>query len=478
MVKRIFFIINSLLILLSSYSVALAQNESGQGSAGSAGSSGVTAEDAKMMIAPDSYPIGRGGVMPFSGQNHNYSVVFRGNGESIVTLRVSLTNTSDSLDLKEVSLRLPKVTDPKDLSAYQILATPPCIRYEDRPLVQTFPYQTPKCAEYGEPDYYYYYGGGKYQKAKTEFSGDTVKVTLATAIAPNKTGSFFLYYKAFGYAKKNLFGAYSFDFETLKTNDQINQLTIGISTDADQVLKGAKGEVQYRGAETSMALKAAPAADAGAMANPTIDNFVSQIGQGTMVKTASNLSAMESYQVKGMYANSRTKLYGRELLTVLAVIVFFLVLVGLVLFAIQKRTFKKDKVQAGDHKVMSDDGMKRVGESLAISFASALVTAGYSIAVYSIFNALSNIVDYQYQSIVMILLVVISFAVYILVILGPAFFVGYKKGLGWGMGTFVMTIVWLILLAVVTVAILFVFRDQNNYPPVPLVKGSPMQVLE
>ncbi len=466
--KVIYFLLCLVLFLSSNYHFALAQNTSGQGSAPAA--SGISADDAKMMIAPD-YPTSRGSVMPFSGQNHNYSVVFRGNGESIITLRVSLTNTSDKSDLKEITLRIPKVTDPKDLSAYQILVEPPCIRYQAGLVPQTYPYN-PKCLEYGEPDYYYYYGGGKYQKANTELSGDTLKITLPTALAPNKTGSFFLYYRGFGYAHKDIFGAYKYDFESLKVNDQINQLTIGISTDADQFLKGSKGEVEYRAEATTSALKMAPVADAGAVANPSIDNFVSQIGQGTIVKTASNLASMESYKVNGSFANSRAKLYGKELATVFGVILFFVLLVLLVLYAIQKRSFKKDKVEAGDHKVMSDDGIKRIGMSAGVSFASALVTAGYSIAVYAIYNALANIVDYQYQSIVMILLVVISFAIYTLVIIGPSVFVGYKKGMGWGIGTFVMTIVWLILMAAVTVAILFVFRDQNNYPPVPLVKSG------
>lgn len=445
-----------------------AQSDTGQGTAGSAGSM-----PSEKMIAPDVIlPRPAGGVMPFAGQNHNYSLVFRGNGESIVTLRVALTNTNEDSDLSEVTLRIPKIVDPKDLSSYQILVTPPCTRYEDRTTPISYPY-TPKCVEYGEPDYYYYYGGGKYQKSKTEFSGDTLKVTLATPIAPNKTGSFFVYFRGFGFAKKDLFGAYKYDFESLKVEDQINQLMVGISTDSDLYLKGVKGEVDYRQAESSIALKAMPAADAEAVANPTIDRFVAQIGQGQITKTASNLAELESYKVEGMYANSRAKLYGRELTVVLGIIVFFVVLVLLVLRAIQKKHFKKDKDNSQAHKVTSDEGMKRLGVSVGISFAAALVTAGYSIAVYAIANALSNLVDYQYQAVVMILVIVISFAIYLLLLVGPAVYVGLKKGIGWGVGTFVMTIVWLILFAIVTVAVLFIFRNDKYYPPVPLVRGGP-----
>jgi len=184
MLKRLFFVLIFLVLFASFPFPVFAQNETGEGSASSAGSSGATEPSDKMIVPPD-YPISRGSVMPFAGQNHNYSLVFRGNGESIVTLRIALTNTSEDTDLSEVEFRIPKIVDPKDLSTYQILVSPPCVRYEDVPAIQIYPY-TPKCAEYGEPDYYYYYGNGKYQKALAEFSGDTLKVTLPTPLEPGK----------------------------------------------------------------------------------------------------------------------------------------------------------------------------------------------------------------------------------------------------------------------------------------------------
>src|SRR3989344_4494139 len=62
-------------------------------------SAGVGIPSEKMMIVPD-YPYPDGRVQPFTGQNHNYSVVLRGNGEAVITLKAALTNSNpDGSDL-------------------------------------------------------------------------------------------------------------------------------------------------------------------------------------------------------------------------------------------------------------------------------------------------------------------------------------------------------------------------------------------
>lgn len=466
-------IFTGILVLLALLpQLASAQNEVGQGSAPS--DPGINLEEQKM-IAPDYImPPRGGGVMPFAGQNHNYSVVFRGNGESIVTLRVSLTNTSEKDRLSEVTLRLPKVTDPGDLSAYQIIAQGQCIRY-GTPTYVGGTYIQPGCLEYGEPDYYYYYGGGKYQKAKTEFAGDTLKVTLPTPIAPSKTGSFFLYFRGFGYATKNIFGAYKYNFETLKVNDQINELHLGISTDADQVLKGVRGEVGYRGTEASVALKAAPAADAGAVANTTIDRFVQQIGQGQVVKTASNLAEMESYKVNGMYAKSMPRLYAKEI----SIGIFVFLLLGGVIVLLVKKFLGGDGTGVKQVKVSASKGTTLENRqslmlSVGVSFSAAVLTAAYSVFVYFLSYGVQNYMSYQYSPISGILIVVISFAVYALVILGASALVGYKKGIGWGIATFVMTVGWIIVFGIIAFLIIFMIGSNgNSYPPVmPMMRGA------
>src|SRR3990172_9881751 len=111
----------------------------------------------------------------FLGQDHSYSVTFRGNGEAVVALKVALTNKGET-PLSEVSLRVPKVS-PQEFFIYQVIKEPSCTRY----LTDN------ACAEYQEPDYYgYWWSKTKYQKAQSEFSGDTLKVILPQAIPADK----------------------------------------------------------------------------------------------------------------------------------------------------------------------------------------------------------------------------------------------------------------------------------------------------
>src|SRR3989338_11193637 len=44
----------------------------------------------------------------FLGQDHNYTLVFRGNGEAVVSAKIAFTNKSES-PLTELKLRIPRV---------------------------------------------------------------------------------------------------------------------------------------------------------------------------------------------------------------------------------------------------------------------------------------------------------------------------------------------------------------------------------
>ncbi len=257
-------------------------------------------------------------------QQHSYSVVFRGNGEAVVSSKLIVSNIQDT-SITQLSLRVPKV-DPQDVIAFQVIKETKCIRYQ--------PYTpgeisniSPPCIEYQEPNYYDY-STNKYQKATTEIKGDTIVVTLPAPIQSNKSSSIILYYRAFGYAKKNIFGTFNFAFETLKIDDRINNLTVGITTDSDLFLKGAKGKVNYRFNENAISqLKTAPEFGVPAP-NSTIDSFYQQIGQGSITKTATSLQPLDSYTVKGSYADSILSLYAKELL--IAIFIFLLIITVIV----------------------------------------------------------------------------------------------------------------------------------------------------
>ncbi len=432
------------------------------------------------------YPVPRPNVNSFLGQKHDYSVVFRGNGEAVISVRVALTN-SGSDNLKEVDLRIPDYISPSDLIAFQVIREGNCIRYTEPQTIGTpiYNYNPSTCAEFDEPDYFQPYRQNKYQKANAEISGDTLKVMLPVAIAKEKSGSFFVYFRAVGFAKKDLFGSYNFDFETLKVNESIQNLQVGISTDSDLIIKGAAGEVDYRFEDQSRNLSSAAVGEK-AMASPAIDSFYNQIGYGSINKTASGLAPLESYKVTGAYAKARLMLYAKEI----SVGVFALLVSAVVIFMISKIVIRKFKDNSGGDSQDVKEEPKKSGSShtfllaFLASIISAVLVSLYTVALLLIGQVINN--GYYYgpqnsQTFIWLILIVISFAVYAFLIFAPSFIVGMKRTVGWGFATLGLTILWLVLMVSIVGLVIFLGgmnKDQTN-PPVPYLmeqnlKSTPM----
>jgi len=415
------------------------------------------------MIAPDFVPPYPGGEPGFLGQDHAYTVVFRGNGEAVISARVVLTNKGET-PLSEISLRLPKV-EPKDVFVYQVLREKQCARYGVSvydPATRTYPQV---CEEYADPDYYSYWGVSKYQKANVAIEGDTVKITLLSPIKANGSGSYFMYFRTGGFVDKNVFGAFNYEFETLKVNDDIRNLSVGIDVDSDLYLKGVKGEIDYRIDFTS-AESFKGVGGAAPVANSAIDSFYGNIGYGRITKTASNLGPLESYTVTGSYATNKLKLYGKELL-----IVFFAVLTMVcTLIIVYKVVSKRQKNPKADIK--SESTAKMLAASAGIGFISSFLLAGYTVLVIVLGNLITPILAYQYNPIFVLFLVLISFGVYALILFAPGVYLGIKKGVGWGISVVVATIIWLIIFLVIAVAVLFLLGESTYPGPiVPLLEN-------
>jgi hypothetical protein len=415
------------------------------------------------MIAPEFVPPYPGGEPGFLGQDHAYTVVFRGNGEAVVSARVVLTNKGEA-PLSEISLRVPFV-EPKDIFVYQVLREKQCVRYGISvydPATRAYPQV---CEEYADPDYYNYWGVSKYQKAGVTIEGDTITITLLTPIKANGSGSYFMYFRTGGFVNKNIFGAFNYEFETLKVNDDIRNLSVGIDVDSDLYLKGVKGEIDYRIDFTSTeSFKAV--GGAVPVANSAIDSFYGNIGYGRITKTASNLAPLESYSVTGSYATNRLKLYGKELL-----IVFFagLTLISTLLI-VYKVISKRQKTSTPDIK--SGNAAKILTTSAGIGFIASFLLASYTVLVIVLGNLITPILAYQYNPIFVLFLVLISFGVYALILFAPGVYIGIKRGISWGISVVVATIVWLIIFLSLAVVVLFLIGESSYPGPiVPLLEN-------
>src|SRR3990167_7697476 len=88
---------------------------------------GIDQENSINGVKPQIYPVPpyRDNPPQVLGQDHAYSVTFRGNGEAVVSAKVVFTNLTDT-PLSSISLRVPKV-DAKDIIVFQVLRDKTCI---------------------------------------------------------------------------------------------------------------------------------------------------------------------------------------------------------------------------------------------------------------------------------------------------------------------------------------------------------------
>lgn len=389
------------------------------------------------------------------GQEHAYSVLFRGNGDAVVTMRAVFTNEGE-VQTNTVSLRIPRV-EPGRVSAFQIIREPQCIRYKSyNPNEQA---REPECIQYQEPNFFQWYGQAKYQKATTQFSGDTLIIVLPQSIRPAKSGSVLVVFSASGYAKKNLFGAYSYTFETFKVEEtSVTKATIGISVDSDLVLAGAKGTVNYRFSEAE-AMSLASGVEKMAGASPQLDQMYSQVGYGTIAKTASHLEPLESYTIKGRYADSVIRLYGKDILIGLGI---FVVTVVILFFLGRAAVRTLIKQQVNGVAPSSADVVVIIGGS----FLSAALVAVYTAALFLLRNTIQQVISYEMIGVFFILVTIISIGIYGFLLIAPAILVGLRRGLAWGLGAFGLTILFLVINAVIMVVVLMLFYGNGSRPPI------------
>lgn len=412
------------------------------------------------------------------GEDHYYSVIFRGNGDAVVNLKAIFTNTEEAT-VSAITLRVPK-GQPQDIVAYQIFKEPRCIRYEPTKIVPSTGiiedrYDPPVCIEYDNPDYYgYYYSNDtKYKKAQVESTGDTIVITLPEGVPAESSASYILYYRAKEYTQKDFAGAYSYTFETLKTESPIRNVQIGISTDTDLKLKNASSTVNYGVEDSVMSdLKAAPTLSSAGMTNQAFERYYQQIGQGTIVETASSLQPLDTFTVDGAYAKSSWQLYAKTLLIGIVVTLVVLALIGFGLFKLFRHV-KKKAVPATSGT--THGSIYTVLWMLGGSFGSSLVTAIYTIFLFIVMNFVNGnyYFGYQYNLLVVLFILILSLGVYPLCLFIPSIVMGMRKGLWWGVGTFALTIAWLMIYLFIIFGFLFMTQMNDSYPrPLPYVYGT------
>lgn len=405
------------------------------------------------------------------GQNHRYTVTFRGNGEAVVAMRVTLSNT-EKQPLPSVELRVPKVL-PEEIAAFQVIKEPVCIRYAEPELLgQTYeqkPSPPLRCLEYQPIEYYPDWGEPiSYRKAQVELSGDTLTITLPQSVKKDESGSFLLVFRARGYAKKDLFGIWRFSFETLKAQEAIRELQVGITTDADLVLRSGRGKVEYRFAEVLETAKLG-GVTAESFRYPIFDEYYHQIGWGEIVKKATNLQALDSYVVKGSYADSWFQVYAKEVIGGVVILLLFAISFILIL----RRLFAASHVAATSPQGRQPSATD-IGLVVLLSFLAAVFAIAYTFLLWFLLQWIGTDVFREGAIFFLLILLIFSLGVYALLLVTPALILGLRRGLGWGLAAAGATVGWILLaLVVLSVALLALNRTGPITPPIYLEKLFP-----
>ena len=434
---------------------------------------GVKASTQSMAIMPpDSGPAG------IFGEDHYYSVIFRGNGDAVVNLKAIFTNTEEAT-VSAVALHVPK-GDVQDVVAYQIIREPSCLRYgptkiTPEPGIVEDRYDPPECIEYNNPYFYEYsyLNTTKYKKATVQVDGDTITVTLPDEVSPERTSSYILYYRTKAYTQKNWAGGYTYAFESLKTDAPIRTLQVGISTDSNLKLKDSTSDVNYAEDTTAISeLKAAPALGSAGTTDVAFDRYYQQIGQGSVVKNASSLQPLDTFTVEGAYAKSIWQLYAQRIAIIAVVIIIIVIVIGFGFLKLFK--YLRKKVERTSTTNMHT-GMHPILWMIGSSFGSSILTAGYTIFLFIIMNFVNGYyyIGYEYNLLVGLFILIVSLAVYPLCLFVPSIVIGVKRGLWWGIGTFAMTIGWLMVYLFIVFGFLVLTRMNNSYPrPAPYIYGT------
>lgn len=145
-------------------------------------------------------------------------------------------------------------------------------------------------------------------------------------------------------------------------------------------------------------------------------------------------------------------------------VVLVLILIVFVLVKIFMSKSSSDKTKSGSANA--------VLPSLGVSLLSSTMVTVYTVSLYLFLGRLMGLL-YDNTMIVVLLAAVVSFGVYVILLLFPSIFMGRKYGLIWGVAVFGLSIMWIaIYLGIAIVVMLFVRTPIGIMPIMPFSVGS------
>lgn len=375
---------------------------------------GIAAILAVVMLVVPNLVFAQGNL--FLGQEHNYSIVLRGNGETIVYANLVINNTENS-PRKDFSFEIPDANI-SELVVYQRWIPSQCINYDA--------YAQSKCVEYSYDGYYGNpYGIASYRKLDVTNSGSKYQVNFSEEILPNTHTSLVVSYAAKGYVTKKL-GVFNFSFPIIKVSDRIQNVRVTVDVDSELYLKGKKSSVDY--GSNMMADSAAMSMRSGEVAAPAMDQFVSRIGtSGALFKEAKSVAPGESFIVKGQYSTSAWLLNLNKIIIAILALIVLVVVVYFVRKFLHKRAVASS-AQTGALDTQLGSGVLSLFHPLVLvlSFASVASIIGITY-LFSKGNG-SMLFNFYPSAMFGLLMMLMIMMLYFLLLAGPGIFMGIKHG--------------------------------------------------
>ncbi|MEW6295317.1 MAG: hypothetical protein AB1467_03395 [Candidatus Diapherotrites archaeon] len=384
--------------------------------------------------------------------NDYYVVTFDGEGDAIVSAKLVIDNFTDS-SIKKFDLEIPGRA-----KIYKAVLEP-----------YGYPYPVPL---YGAeqiiekpvaPDYYPY---PQYQNQKIDFTYDytsdstLVHLELPYSIQPNSQAAIVLLYKILGYAEKDFLGTFNFDFKTVVDNKAalIQNVRVAVNVQEGLYLKGGQAKVEYKpeffgsGAVSKMA-----SAEVSSSYYRDYSQAI-EYSQGEIVKTASNLDPFESFHLKGSYSDNWLLLFlGDIALWIIILIVIGFTAKNLILSKIfwgrEEKQFFEPKRTAREKRELRGEEEKGIGFIALVGFLSALGIIAFWWFYAVIVSALFSIVGYMNPALIGLLFFLIGLIVSGALLIGLPIYYGNRKGFGFGAMILMSTVLWLLVLAVVSLII-------------------------
>lgn len=386
------------------------------------------------------------GLSAFLGDRHDYNVTVKKNGSVAVTARIVLANTTE-IEKNEFVLGLPDGITGSVVGIQQILGQ---VCSDSISWLKNDISTTSECSEYTEPDYWNfrkdYYGKNKnneYKKAAIDNSAGELKITLPTAIGPDKGGAVILSYYQTGQIIPGMFGEKSLKFKSIADPVAVKSISVNVSSDSDIYTSSGKSSVSSSYSSETTTLSSG---NAQSTTSKSMDSLSSNIagGYGTWFnKRGSDLIPNEEFEVTGKFSHNWLGIHWK------ALGIGLIILIGLIVFGVfaMRNPKKKDNVDAPESVLAAQPTANiknltfRESISLRELFISliVLIIGGLPMLI-NVFSGgfLGNKYYYllQYMSVALALFGAV-------VVLGYLIFRAVRYGLMAGVATLIFYIIWL-----------------------------------